>query len=64
MSLESHLAEMERKHRALDQAIEQELSQPASSDLRLAELKRKKLQLKDAIMRLKQSGDPGQATIH
>jgi len=57
MSLDSHLVELERKHRALDEAIEQELAQPASSDLKLAELKRKKLQLKDAIIRLKQGGD-------
>jgi hypothetical protein len=57
MSLDSHLAELERKHRALDEAIEQELAQPASSDLKLAELKRKKLQLKDAIIRLRQGGD-------
>jgi len=57
MSLDSHLVELERKHRALDEAIEQELAQPASSDLKLAELKRKKLQLKDAIIRLRQGGD-------
>lgn len=62
MSVEAHLAELERKHRALDQAIEQELAQPASSDLKLAELKRRKLQLKDAINRLKHDG-PG-ATVH
>ena len=62
MSVEAHLAELERKHRALDQAIEQELAQPASSDLKLAELKRRKLQLKDAINRLRQDG-PG-ATVH
>ena len=62
MSVEAHLAELERKHRALDQAIEQELAQPASSDLKLAELKRRKLQLKDAINSLTLDG-PG-ATVH
>ncbi len=64
MSLESHLAELERKHRALDEAIEQELAQLASSDLKLAELKRRKLSLKDAIMRLKQDKETIAATIH
>ena len=37
-------------------------AEPASSDLKLAELKRRKLQLKDAINRLKHDG-PG-ATVH
>jgi len=65
MSVDSHLAELERKHRALDTAIEQELSQPSSSDLKLSELKRKKLQLKDAIMRLKQTREDGAGkTLH
>ncbi len=64
MSVESHLAELERKHRALDQAIEQELTLPASSDLKLAELKRKKLSLKDTIMRLKQDKEAAEATLH
>ena len=64
MSLESHLAELERKHRALDEAIEQELTQPASSDIKLAELKRRKLSLKDAIMRLKRDKETVEATLH
>ena len=64
MSMESHLAELERKHRALDEAIEQELAQPASSDIKLAELKRKKLSMKDAIMRLRQGKEPALATLH
>lgn len=54
MSLMSHLAELERKHRALDAEIEQELARPAQDDIKLASLKRKKLQIKDNISRIKQ----------
>jgi hypothetical protein len=50
----SHLAELERKHRALDAEIEQELARPAQDDIKLASLKRKKLQIKDNISRIKQ----------
>ncbi len=64
MSMESHLAELERKHRALDEAIEQELALPGSSDLKLAELKRKKLSMKDAISRLRQGKEVELATLH
>ena len=53
MSLETHLAELERKHRTLDTAIEVELQHANTDDSRLSSLKRKKLQLKDAITKLK-----------
>lgn len=59
MSIQSHLEELKRRHAAVQQEINRELSHPASDPLRLAELKRKKLGLKDEIMRL---GSP--ATIH
>jgi hypothetical protein len=53
MSLQSHLAELERRHQALEREIEEELVHPAGDDMRVAELKRKKLQLKDEIQRLR-----------
>jgi hypothetical protein len=62
MSLETHLAELERKHRTLDQEIAQELQHPASDEQRLTGLKRRKLQLKDEIARLKQR--VGGQTLH
>ena len=40
MALQSHLAELERRHQALEKEIEQELLHPSSDDLRLVELKR------------------------
>ncbi|HEX2554798.1 MAG TPA: DUF465 domain-containing protein [Microvirga sp.] len=53
MPLQNHLTELERKHQALEREIQEALTHPSSSDFRLAELKRKKLQLKDEITKLK-----------
>jgi hypothetical protein len=64
MSVENHLVELERKHRALDQAIEHEMAQPASDTTRIAELKRKKLVLKDTITKLKAKGSVAGKTLH
>jgi len=52
MSLQTHLSELTAKHKALDVQIEQELAHPSFDDLAIAELKRKKLKLKDEITRL------------
>jgi hypothetical protein len=49
MALQSHLAELERRHQAIEKEIEREIGAPAWDDLRLAELKRKILQLMDQI---------------
>jgi hypothetical protein len=54
MSLETHLAELERKHRTLDTAIEVELQHANTDESKLSRLKRKKLQLKDAITKIRQ----------
>jgi len=53
MSVATQLSELEHKHRSLEQELENELSHPQSDSLRVAELKRKKLQLKDEIVRLR-----------
>ncbi|WP_297295838.1 DUF465 domain-containing protein [uncultured Methylovirgula sp.] len=53
MSLESHLAELERRHEALDRDIAREWGYPSVDEVKLAELKRRKLQLKDEITKLK-----------
>jgi hypothetical protein len=52
MSLETHLAALGQRHDALDKEIEKELTYPAKDDLKLAEMKRRKLQLKDEIAKL------------
>jgi hypothetical protein len=53
MAIESHLVELERQHHALELQISEALSHPSADDLQIAELKRKKLHLKDEIARLR-----------
>jgi hypothetical protein len=55
MTMETHLAELERRHQALEREIEEALHHPGVDTLTLTELKRKKLVLKDEIARLKTS---------
>ena len=55
MSMQSHLAELEKKHQALEEQINDCLTHPAVDDLKVVELKRRKLQVKDEIERLRQS---------
>jgi hypothetical protein len=59
MSIQSHLAELERRHEALEQEIYEAQTHPATDDLKIAELKRRKLQVKDEIVRLQQD-----ASVH
>ncbi len=59
MSIQTHLAELERRHQALEQEIYEAQIHPATDDLKLAELKRRKLQVKDEIVRLQQD-----ASVH
>jgi hypothetical protein len=54
MAIESHLAELEKRHQALEQEILDALNHPSTDDLQIAELKRRKLQVKDEIARLRQ----------
>jgi hypothetical protein len=61
MAIEAHLAELERRHQALEDEINDALAHPSTDDLTLADLKRRKLQVKDEITRLKQ--DTG-ASVH
>lgn len=53
MAVENHISELSQRHRVLDLKIEKEQSRPLIDDVKIAELKRKKLQLKDEINRLK-----------
>lgn len=62
MSLENHLAALEQRHDALDKEIEKSLVHPAIDELKLAELKRRKLQLKDEIFKLRGVSVP--PTLH
>ena len=53
MTIQAHLAELERKHRALDEELAEAMNHPSTDDLKIAELKRRKLLVKDEIQRLR-----------
>jgi hypothetical protein len=55
MSLEGHFIELQRRHEALEKEIEKEQSRPASDEQKVTALKRKKLQLKDEMRKLRES---------
>lgn len=60
MSLQTHLSQLSRKHEALEREIQEAIHKPSESDLHIAELKRRKLHLKDEINRLQASAE----TVH
>ena len=62
MTMQSHLAELERRHDALEAELEKELVHPGTDDLRLCALKKKKLHLKDEIRRLR--GERATPSLH
>ncbi|HWP26741.1 MAG TPA: DUF465 domain-containing protein [Xanthobacteraceae bacterium] len=57
MSIQAHLAELEKRHRALEEEIAEAMMHPSVDGLKIAELKRRKLQVKDEITRLKSAAD-------
>jgi hypothetical protein len=57
MSIQAHLASLEQQHAALKTEIEQALQHPSIDDRQLAELKRRKLHIKDEITRLKSQSE-------
>ncbi len=52
MSLSSHLQELKRKHQILSTEVEEAQRAPGIDDLRVAELKKQKLRIKEEIVRL------------
>jgi hypothetical protein len=57
MSLDSHLTELVRRHQAMDSAIALEEQHPSVDDVKLHEMKRKRLQLKDEIEKIRQENE-------
>lgn len=53
MTIEAHLATLEKKHGALEEALHTALLHPSAKDQEIADLKRKKLRIKDEIERLR-----------
>jgi hypothetical protein len=61
MAIQAHLVELERKHRVLEGELHDALVHLSTDDLRIVELKRRKLMVRDEIERLKHNVDP---TLH
>ncbi len=59
MSMQAHLAELERRHQSLEEEITEAQTHPSTDALRIAELKRRKLLVKDEIARVQQ-----EASVH
>jgi hypothetical protein len=53
MAIPTQLSELEQRHRMLEDEIAEALQHPSTDDFKLAELKRRKLQVKDQIARLR-----------
>lgn len=53
MSLDTHLAELQRKHETLKAKIAAEQNRPGGDDLELTTMKKRKLRLKEEIERWK-----------
>jgi len=52
MSLKNHLNELMVKHRALETELSDAMAHPASTDSQVAEIKRRKLRVKDEISKI------------
>jgi hypothetical protein len=53
MAIDARIRELGNRHRSLEAAIAEELTRPATDSLRLSELKRRKLKLKEELEQLR-----------
>jgi hypothetical protein len=53
MAIEARIRELDVRHQNLERAIEDELTRPSSDTMRLRELKRQKLRLKEELETLR-----------
>ena len=58
MSLENHLTHLKERHQKIEQNINAEYLRPAPDDMRIATLKKEKLQLKQQITEAEQALHP------
>ena len=49
MAIDARLRELGNRHQTLDRAIDEEVRRPAADAMRLAQMKRQKLRLKEEI---------------
>ena len=52
-SIAQDLAELHRKHGEIEREIDEALTHPSATDLEIAELKRRKLAIKDEIYKIR-----------
>ena len=53
MAIEARIRELGSRHKTLERAIEEEMRRPVYDELRLGELKRQKLRLKEEMENLR-----------
>jgi hypothetical protein len=53
MTVQAHLESLEKKHVALEEELHVALTSPSINDITIADIKRKKLRVKDEIQRLR-----------
>ncbi|HVY02723.1 MAG TPA: DUF465 domain-containing protein, partial [Caulobacterales bacterium] len=53
MALDSHIRELDARHRTLDMEISAEAKRPSTDTIRLTEMKRQRLKIKEEIAALK-----------
>ncbi len=55
MSLHGHIVELQKRHDLLKKEVEQEQLYPKTDERKLLELKRKKLKIKDELIKLQKT---------
>lgn len=55
MTAENHMAALQRRHRELERQIANEMTHKSYNDLLVASLKRRKLEVKDELEKLRRS---------
>ncbi|GDX39325.1 hypothetical protein LBMAG20_15400 [Methylocystaceae bacterium] len=55
MSLHGHIAELQKRHDLLKKEVERERLHPKTDERKILELKRKKLKIKDELIKLQQN---------
>jgi hypothetical protein len=55
MTTEGHIAALERRHKELERQIDDEITHISHDDMMIAALKRKKLEIKDELAKLRAS---------
>jgi hypothetical protein len=64
MPLDSRIRELDARHRDLDTAIQTEMRSPSADTVRISQLKRQKLKLKEEIEELRRKTTPNPKAKH